>query len=138
VIRPALLYDGQCRFCRAAAALVRRWSRGCLAILPFTHPAAESVLEAIPFERRLSSIHVAQPDGTVESGGRAVTTLLETLPGAGVLTRAARRWRRVQSAIDAVYEWVSRHRGTFGRFVPDRGPTVVVPALRQEPVRSAR
>ena len=126
MIRPALLYDGQCRFCRAAAALVRRWSRGCLAILPFTHPAAEPVLEAIPLERRLSSIHVAQADGTVESGGRAVTTLLEILPGAGAFTPAARRWPRVQRVVDGVYEWVSRHRGTLGRVVPDCRATVVV------------
>lgn len=92
-MRPVLLYDGECRFCRFTARIAARFDRGRYAYLPFDDPDAEPLLARLAAERRYESAHLVRPDGTV--------------------------W----SPSSAPYRLVARNRSTLGRLLPNRpGP----------------
>ena len=92
-MRPVLLYDGGCRFCRFTARVAARFDRGRYAYLPFDDPDAESLLARLPEPKRYASAHLVRPDGSFWS------------PSSGP------------------YRLVARNRRRLGRLVPDRpGP----------------
>ena len=94
--RPALLYDDDCRFCRACAWLIVRWDRrGRLDVLPWSYPVARTALHNVEPARRDGSMHVLEADGRLYSLNSAVVQVLVRLPGCGWLGRAAleRPWR---------------------------------------------
>ena len=116
-MRPTLLYDGGCRFCRFAAREVIRLDREQrLAVIPFADPDAERLLERIPEREWTTSWQLLLADGRRASRGRGVADLLHELG-------RAPRLARVLGALplDPVYAVVARHRRHLGRFVPD-GP----------------
>lgn len=93
MIRPVLLYDGGCRFCRFAARVAARFDRGRYAYLPFDDSDAELLLARLPEARRFASAHLIRPDGPI--------------------------W----SPSSAAYRLVARNRHRLGRLVPNRsGP----------------
>jgi predicted DCC family thiol-disulfide oxidoreductase YuxK len=96
-VRPVLLYDADCRFCRFAARAVAWLDRGeRLAFLPLDDPAAVPLMASVPAEERLASWRLVRRDGSVR--GRA--------------------WIRGRIP-DAAYDLVARNRGRLGRLVPD-------------------
>jgi predicted DCC family thiol-disulfide oxidoreductase YuxK len=113
-IRPVLLYDGECRFCRWSARVVARIDRsGRLALLPFQDDEAPPLLAPVPVEERLSSWHLVERDGRVLSRAGAAGAVAGRLLG---------RWAtRPAATLDGLYTLVARHRGRLGRIVPD-GP----------------
>jgi predicted DCC family thiol-disulfide oxidoreductase YuxK len=107
-VRPVLLYDASCRFCRFAARTVERLDRDeRIAFLPFDDAEAMPLLGDMPDDVRTGSIHLVEPGGTRFSRGAALTRLISLLgaPGSRALGRA--------------YEPIARNRGTFGKHVPD-------------------
>jgi predicted DCC family thiol-disulfide oxidoreductase YuxK len=93
VIRPVVVYDGGCRFCRFAARVAARLDRGRYAYLPFDDPDAEPLLAPLPAEKRFASAHVVRENGTL--------------------------W----SPSSAPYRLVAHNRHRLGRLVPSRsGP----------------
>ena len=119
--RPVLLYDDDCRFCRACAALIEKWDRrGRMALLPFSDDQARELMSAIDPEIRERSMHIVQPSGTIESGGDAMVGVLEGLPGLRWLARLARRVDLVRAAVGWAYFAVATRRDFFSRLVPNR------------------
>ena len=107
-MRPGLLYDADCRFCRWAARLALRLDRrGRLAVLPLQDAEAEQLLAAVPVEARLDSARLAEPDGGLLDRGEAVATALG-IPRLGPL-------------LNGPYRLVSHYRGFLSGVVPD-GP----------------
>lgn len=104
-MRPRLLYDEDCGFCRWALAWVLRWDR-------------RRRIDPVPIERPedLDSWHFER-GGRRWSAGRAFTPLLEELPGGRLLAPAA---RRVEWLLVPGYEWIARHRAALARLIPRR------------------
>lgn len=114
-----VLYDGDCRFCRAAAGALAAWDRaGALAVVAFRDPLGALLAAGVPEAERFGSLHARGPDGRVVSGQDALALVLARLPGGRVL-RAAGAHR--------LYRPVARRRGRVGRLVPDRAPVRRVP-----------
>jgi predicted DCC family thiol-disulfide oxidoreductase YuxK len=120
-VRPTLLYDDDCRFCRACADLIKAWDRrGRMALLPFSDPEARQMMSAIVSELRERSMHVVQPSGAIESGGDAMVAVLEALPGLRWLAWLSRRVSLVRGAVAWTYFVVASRRDFFSRLVPNR------------------
>jgi predicted DCC family thiol-disulfide oxidoreductase YuxK len=118
-VRPTLLYDGNCRFCRFAARAVDRLDRDrLLTLLPFDDPEAAPLLERLPPGERAASWQLLLPDGRRGSRGRGLVDLLHALDRAPRLAKAL-----TFLPLDAAYTVVASRRSLLGRLVPDRpGP----------------
>ena len=116
-MRPTLLYDGDCRFCRFAARTADRLDRERrIALLPFDDPDALELVERLPAGERAASWQLVLPDGRRASRGRGVVELLR------VTGRAPRlAWSLRLLPLDHLYAVVARHRPALGKLVPD-GP----------------
>lgn len=120
--RPVLLYDGDCRFCRASARAVAALDRRrSFAILPLDDPAAAALLASVPAERRGESMSVVRPDGWVLSAGDALIELTRVLPGGELLAWAAWRNQGLRRLFGRGYRLVAGRRALLSRVTPD-GP----------------
>jgi predicted DCC family thiol-disulfide oxidoreductase YuxK len=109
----ALLYDGDCGFCRLAAKIAMRLDDDHrLRPVAIQSEEGQRLLTEVPEGLRLESFHVVTPGGHVVSGPDAAPLLTRLLRGGHGPSRAMRRFPR-QTA--ATYGFVSRHRGTLGR-----------------------
>jgi predicted DCC family thiol-disulfide oxidoreductase YuxK len=125
--RPVLLYDGDCRFCRASARVVAALDRRrSLAILPLDDPSATALLGSVPAERRGESLSVVQPDGWVLSAGDALIELSRVLPGGQLLASAAWRNQGLRRLFGRGYRLVAGRRALLSRLTPN-GPGPVRP-----------
>jgi predicted DCC family thiol-disulfide oxidoreductase YuxK len=116
-MRPTLLYDGDCRFCRfAARSIVRLDPRSRVAVLPFDDPGARQLLESIQADQRFATWHMWRSDGRRASGGRGLVELVGVLPATRRIAPALRLL-----PLARLYDLTSRHRGTLGKLVPN-GP----------------
>ncbi|MPZ23946.1 MAG: DUF393 domain-containing protein [Dehalococcoidia bacterium] len=123
--RSILLYDDDCRFCRACVDLVGAWDRrGRLALLPFSDAEAREALSRVDEELRDRSMHIVRPDGRIESAGDAMVGLLDALPGAGWLAWLSRRLGFVHAMVSWVYFAVATRRDFLSRLVPNRPATI--------------
>ncbi len=113
MVRPVVLYDGRCAFCRVCARLLRRLDRGGrLATLDFNRPEADPLLNPIPAAERRGALHLADTDGAVHSAGpalrRALTVALGARAGRLLTTPALAR------TVDAAYRVVAVRRRRLG------------------------
>ena len=111
------IYDADCGFCRwSMARLLALDRRRRLRPLALGTPEADGLLADLSVEQREESWHLVAPDGRRWSAGAASPPLLRLLPGgrvpAAVLAAAP-------GATERVYRWVSDHRSTFSRLIPD-------------------
>lgn len=105
-----ILYDGDCRFCRAFAHVARRAALPPgVVLLPFDDPRAVRMLVVVPPERRHSSVHAADGRG-LASATEAFRVILTRLRGGRVL---------MALGAHRLYPWVAGNRTFFGRLVPD-------------------
>jgi predicted DCC family thiol-disulfide oxidoreductase YuxK len=117
LVRPVVLFDGDCRFCRwSARALERIDRRRRLAFLPFDDPRAEALLHSVPADERRTHVWLADAGGGLSGGGAAAVRLLSLLGSARVA-----RLPGIATVIGRGYDAVSSARGRLGRLVPD-GP----------------
>lgn len=108
--RPLVIYDGDCRLCRAGARVLTRWDRaGRLAIAPFGDPRAEEALAVLPPERRYATAHLVR-DGLLRSGRHAARETFRMLPGGRLVTALG---------LHRLYGPVARNRRHLGPRVPD-------------------
>jgi predicted DCC family thiol-disulfide oxidoreductase YuxK len=106
-----LLFDGECRFCRAWCSLIAVWDRrGAVELRPFGDPHAEHALAGLAPDERYTSFHVVDR-GVLYSGTAAAEHVLGELPGGHAL-RAVGAHR--------LYPVLARYRGILGRVLPDR------------------
>jgi predicted DCC family thiol-disulfide oxidoreductase YuxK len=96
-----------------------------LAIGGFSHPSAAWALGGLSAEARASGMHVVDADGVIHSAGAAVAPLLRSLPAPAGWLGTLCRISLLQSALEAGYGVVARHRSRLARFVPDCAPVTV-------------
>lgn len=115
-IRPILVYDVDCGFCRWGVALVLDWDRRReLDLMTLQDPRAAELLVSVPEEERMKSSHLVMPDGTVHSGGASVEPLARLLPAG---TPAALIARATPGLMDAGYRLVAGNRMRVSKLVP--------------------
>ncbi len=113
-----VLYDADCGFCkRSLRRLLDRDRDHRLRSVAIQDPEADRLLAGIDPQQRLSSWHLAEPDGTVHSGGEALIVVLRLLPRGH---RLAAMFARFPRATDAGYRWVARNRATISRITRPR------------------
>lgn len=110
-----LLYDRDCGFCRWSVNKVVAWDRNDrIRPLALQEPEADRLLAGIEPASRITSWHLATPDGRVHSAGAAAAPLMELLPGGAPL---ARLFARFPGATERAYRWVARNRDYIGHAV---------------------
>ena len=115
--RVPILYDDECRFCRAALGLVLAWDRE-RRLRPVAIQSAEGarLLAEVPEDERLASAHaVIAGDLGLLSGGAAAGPVLRLLPAGAPLADLA---DRIPGATDRGYRWVAANRVGLSRLVP--------------------
>jgi predicted DCC family thiol-disulfide oxidoreductase YuxK len=126
--RAVLLFDEDCGFCRWATDRLLQWDRrGALRALPIQSEEGDRLLHGMTEGRKLSSWHLASPDGRVHSAGAAVAPLAHLLPVGRPIALVARSF---PAATNAVYRIVARHRAGFARLLGARA-CAVDPAKRR-------
>ncbi len=113
----AILYDADCGFCmRSLSRIIRLDRRGRLRAVAIQSEEGQALLErgGVPEPARLESWHLAEPNGTVSSGGAAAVPLARLLPGGGGPASVLAALPRPR---DAAYGWVAAHRDLLGRFL---------------------
>lgn len=112
--RWALVFDGECGFCRRSVEWVRNRDReDRIEPLPFQDSEVRERFQRIPLEDFEQAMHLIAPDGRSWSGARAGEELLRLLP----------RWRwiapmfrvpGVRWIAQRVYRLVADHRHSLG------------------------
>lgn len=120
--RATVVYDAACGLCRWSADRLRRWDRaGRLRFVPLGTPEADRSLRKLTPQERWASWHLVDAHGRVTSGGGAVPSVLDLLPGGAPLAAAAARFPRLT---DRAYRWVAAHRDRLGRLLGARACAV--------------
>ena len=114
-----MLYDTDCNICKTIMDALLSWDRSGRRIRPVPIQSEEGaqLLRDVPEELRLASFHLVRADGSVVSGGPALSELFRRLPGGGPLARAL---ELSPSATAGGYEWVAANRTRLSRFIPQR------------------
>jgi predicted DCC family thiol-disulfide oxidoreductase YuxK len=124
-----VIYDPDCGFCRWSLALLLRADRGRrLKPLALGTEAADELLGDLEPARRAASWHLVATDGSRESGGAALPTVLELLPGGGV---PAALLRRFPGATERAYRWVADHRSSLSRLLPSTAKRRATAVIRR-------
>jgi len=114
-VKPVVLYDADCGFCRWSLEWVVKWDRNdSLEYLPIQSDEGCRLLAAVPEGARLDSWHLVEPDGTVFSAGLAFPPLLRRLPRG---RRLARLSELMPGVSEAGYRLVAANRGRLGGLV---------------------
>jgi predicted DCC family thiol-disulfide oxidoreductase YuxK len=130
-----VLYDGDCGFCKWLLALLLRRDRAArLRPVALQSPAAENLLSDLDAEQRLASWHLISPAGERRSGGAALPTLLELLPGGRPLAAPLTRFPRLT---DRGYRWVAGNRVLLSKPVPARSKRRASAEVRRRELESA-
>ena len=79
-----IVYDGDCPFCVAGAAFIRKHSRTGLTLVPFSELPQYDLLGSLDQGQILASAHYITPGGTEYHGGESITRALRLLPGGWV------------------------------------------------------
>ena len=114
-MKPVVLYDADCGFCRWSLERVKRWDRfGSLDYLPIQSAEGDRLLAEVPIGLRLDSWHLVESDGTVFSAGSAFPPLLRRLPRG---RRLARLSELMPGVSGAGYRPIAGNRSRLGRLV---------------------
>ncbi len=109
-IKPALIFDSECEFCRRWVARARKWDRNNrVTFLPLQDPRAVQVSDRDPQELKMAA-HLVRPDGTVFAGAAAARELLAFLPF-GRVPRLFMDIPGVMRVAARLYAWVARRYG---------------------------
>lgn len=108
--RALVLYDGECRFCRAQMNNLLRLARpNALEPLSFQDEGVLERFEGITWEECMEAMHLITPDGRVyrgmEAAARAVTT--RRILGAFAWLYYVPLLRQL---LDAFYRWIAKRR----------------------------
>ena len=113
-MRPVIVYDGECRFCRAQTRRIQRWDRrDAFEYVPRQTPGLAGrfpVLEAGDFN---AGMRLVSRDGSVHVGADAVYEIARRLP----ICRWLAWVYRVPIAhgmLRRAYGWIAANRGRLG------------------------
>ncbi|SRR5581483_6633801 len=116
-MKPVLIYDSDCGFCRWSLGKVLAWDRRRrLRPVALQSPEADELLAGMPEEKRMSSWHLVDAEGELHSGGDAFAPLFRLLPVGAPLAGAASLTPR---AVDRGYRWIAGNRSRWGKLVTD-------------------
>jgi predicted DCC family thiol-disulfide oxidoreductase YuxK len=117
-VHAIVLFDADCGFCRWSTNKIRTWDRhGNLSFVALQSSEAADLLQGADPILRLATWHVVEADGTVRSGGSAVSTVLRLLPLGRPLARLA---DLAPGLTDRAYAAVARNRDRLGRIVGEK------------------
>lgn len=115
MLRPVLVYDGECSFCRAQIARIRRMdAHAAFEYLPRRAPGLTDRFPQLAGGDLKTGMRLITPDSRVFVGADAVHQIARRLP----------RWRRLAwlyhmpgfaALARRGYAWVSAHRRSLGR-----------------------
>jgi predicted DCC family thiol-disulfide oxidoreductase YuxK len=109
-LRPTLIYDGGCGFCRTWVERARILDRGnAVKIVPLQDEGA-AVMAGRPATALRRAVHLVRPDGAVFAGAAATREFFRYVPG-GWLVRAFGAIPGVMPIAERVYEFVARRWG---------------------------
>lgn len=112
LLRPLLIFDGACGFCRAWIARWRQYTGDAVDYAPYQEVADRfPQLSREAFSR---AVHLVEPDGTVTQAAAAVFRALE-LGHRPLGARCYRASGMVRGLTESAYRWVAGHRGLLGR-----------------------
>lgn len=112
-MKPVLIYDQSCAFCRRWVGRLKRWDcRDAVDLLSLQDPAAPQLAQR-PREALARAVHLVTPQGKVFAGARAARELLRYLPGGGVL-RLLFSAPGVMPLAERLYGWIARRFGPVG------------------------
>jgi predicted DCC family thiol-disulfide oxidoreductase YuxK len=107
-VKPVLVYDGDCRFCRRWVSRWQARTKDRVEFAPYQEPGVLSRL-GIPLAAGRRSVQLAMPDGAVYEGAEAVFRMILLAPGRHVIARLGRlpalRW-----VAQRVYRFAASHR----------------------------
>jgi predicted DCC family thiol-disulfide oxidoreductase YuxK len=109
--RPALLFDGDCGFCRF---WVRWWQRevgGAVELLPYQHPSVRRrfpELADAPLDR---TVHFVAADGAIYAGAEAIFRCLAEQPAWSGPLRQYQSVPAFAEASESGYGFIARNRG---------------------------
>ncbi|GEL19178.1 DCC1-like thiol-disulfide oxidoreductase family protein [Pseudonocardia asaccharolytica] len=110
-----LVFDGDCGFCMRALGWLRVLDRDSrITTVPAQRPGAAELVDATVPECA-ASVRWKGADGTTAAGAEAANAALAVALGTELPVRLYRRTRTIQ---EAVYDWVSRHRGRLPGLTP--------------------
>ena len=105
-----LLFDGDCRICRACARAVRLLDvRRGLSIRSIQESGG--LIRSVPASQRLRAAHAIAPDGCVTSGGEAMPAILAALVADSNFERRVRASHTSVSALSYAYRVMAQVRG---------------------------
>ncbi len=109
-MKPVLIYDHSCAFCRRWVERLKRWDRGDrVALLPLQDPSAPAVARR-GIEELRKAVHLVTPEGAVFFGARAAKELCRYLPG-GSWVRLFFGFPGIMPVAERVYGWIARRYG---------------------------
>ena len=112
-VRPVILWDGQCGFCRQWITWVKRQDHARqLRAVPFQDMPAPPMTPEL-YRQCQQALHVRFHDGRLLRAGQACLYILETL-GCGRTVRLLQRWP-LRWGVEAGYWLVARSRPLLAR-----------------------
>jgi predicted DCC family thiol-disulfide oxidoreductase YuxK len=108
--RPTVLYDGECRVCRASADRIRVYDRaGKLDVVALQSPGVAERFPEIRREDLLDNMHFVATDGHVARGADAIEAIVRMFPRTRLLALA---WLLPGFPATArrAYAWIARNR----------------------------
>lgn len=113
--RYVVMFDEDCGFCRWSAKRIGALDRRRrLRFASIQGQDGAELLSGLTPEQRLSSMHVAAPDGHIESAGAALVLIAGLLPGARPLARIGSRF---PTLAERSYRAVADRRSELGRLI---------------------
>ncbi len=100
-----------------------------MAILPFGHPLAESLIAGLAEEERYSSMHLVSRRGRVRSGGDAVIALDALFPDTRGKAWLDRLWPPRRRKVHEEYDALAARRSELSERVPDIDAIVIEPRV---------
>jgi predicted DCC family thiol-disulfide oxidoreductase YuxK len=110
-MKPVLIYDGDCGFCRRWIERCRSLTGEAIEYVPFQDAAPR--FPNITIEQFKQAVKLIEPDGRIFSGAEAVYRSLRGVRGCRWLTWAYAVVPGFAPASESVYRWIARHRGRF-------------------------
>lgn len=109
----AILYDGDCGFCKRMLAKVLARDRGDrLRPVAIQSDQGQDLLATVPESERLDSWHLVEPDGNVRSAGDAAAPLARLLPR---WSWAGRAFERFPQTTERAYRLVASNRSRLSK-----------------------
>lgn len=107
-MKPVLLYDGECGFCRRWLVRWRFWTGDEVEHAPYQE--AVSRFPRLSKSALAEAVHLVEPDGRVSTGAEAVYRSLAVHPGKRWLVRLYERFPPFRLASELAYRLIARHR----------------------------